>query len=104
MSYAIKVMCLSVVLVAAPLSAQTDPHASHHPDDKTTTSTTTDTVKPNCPMMGSQAPAANAQHQGAPAVQSAQGGGMMVGAMSLDMMKACMSKPAASSADHQHGN
>ena len=103
MSYATKLIYVSIMFAAVPVWAQTDPHAGHHADEKTIVPANTDAAK-NCPMMEPQAPAAKAQHQGAPSMQGAQGNGMMGGGMSPDMMKGCMSKPAAPSADHQHGN
>jgi hypothetical protein len=108
MTAMLRIMCLSVAMLAAPAMAQADPHAGHHPADPAKApaapAAAEPSAQPGCAMMGTQAPAAGgSQPQGGMPTKGASGQGMMSGGMS-DMMKNCMAEHASPAAEHSHGN
>lgn len=109
MTSKLKIMCLSVAMLAPPAFAQTDPHAGHHPASQATAPTAPPDVKPSaqshCAMMAAQPhTAGGAQPMGGMPMQASPDKDMMSGGMSADMMKKCMADHAAAPADHPHGN
>jgi hypothetical protein len=101
----LRIMCLSVAMLAAPAMAQTDPHAGHHLADPAKAAAAAEpSAQPGCAMMGTPAAAAGgSQPQGGMPTKGASGQGMMSGGMS-DMMKNCMAEHAPPAAEHSHGN
>lgn len=108
MTLTLRLISLSVAMLATPAMADSDSHAQHHVAGQPPASGEAPGAEASagapCKMMGLQAPSVGGtQPMGGMPTHGSPDKGMMSGGMSSEMKK-CMADHTAARADHAHGN